>query len=421
MTDFHNNNVPFARKTTVQPIIEDAPCYCRPCEYQFASRQCYRRHLITIHKMKLEPLQKCKPTLKARPNIVPVVDDPTNTCISCGYQFFQERNYRLHLINVHKMKLDTLQNSIPRLKAQPNITPVVDDPNYMCRSCIYQFSSKQSYKRHLTTVHNMKLSHKCRARPDIMPDVNDPNNTCRSCGDHRFANKITYRSHLIRIHNMDLEPLRCSRSNIIPQSNVSPVIDDPNYICRSCIYQFSSKQGYKRHLIAIHKVKLEPPRKGKPKLKPKPNITPVVDDPNNNCRSCNYQFTSKNGYRGHLLRTHKMKLKPSERSMPKLIPQPNILPVVDDPESNCRSCNHRFSSKQWYRSHLVNVHKMDLDLLSVEKLKVRQSISPVVDDPNNNCRPCNYQFSSKQAYRTHLIKVHKIKLESLRSNISRRR
>jgi hypothetical protein len=109
MTEFHKNNVTFARKTTVQPVIEDSPCYCRSCEYQFASIQCHRRHLINVHKMELEPLQKWGPRLKAQPNIIPVVDYPTITCRSCGHQFCQKLNYRLHLINVHKMKLEPLK------------------------------------------------------------------------------------------------------------------------------------------------------------------------------------------------------------------------------------------------------------------------------------------------------------------------
>jgi transposase-like protein len=341
---------------TSKPDIDDPNRTCRPCSYVFANKFCYRRHLLTVHKMTLESLEKSIPRRpKPQTDLSPVVDDPNHTCRSCEYQFSSRFAYRKHLWVIHKMKLERLKRIKPTLEPQPNISPVVDDPNNNCRSCNHQFSNKRWYRSHLFNVHKIRLDSsrvgKWKARQSISPVVDDPN--------YQFFSSGNYRGHVL----MKLEPLESSTSRLTPHLNISPVVDDPDNNCRSCEYQFSSRYTYRRHLITIHKIKLGPIGKSVPKLKPQPNITPVVDDPNNNCRSCNYQFTSKNGYRGHLLRTHKMKLKPLGKSVPKLKPQPNITPVVDDPNNICQSCNYQFSSKYAYKAHLMRHRKLDLESL----------------------------------------------------------
>jgi transposase-like protein len=159
-------------------------------------------------------------------------------------------------------------------------------------------------------------------------------------------------------------------------------------------------------------MKLVLSQRASPRLKAQPNISPIVDDPNNNCRSCSSQFSSKQWYRAHLITVHKMKLEPMHNSKPKPKTQLNITPDVHDPDYNCRSCSYQFSSKRCYRAHLKNIHKMKLEPLS--KIQGQPDIIPVVDDPNYHCRSCNHQFSSKQGYRNHLMKAHKMKLEPLR-------
>jgi transposase-like protein len=186
---------------------------------------------------------------------------------------------------------------------------------------------------------------------------------------------------------MRLEPLPSSVPKLKAQPNVSPIADNSTSYCRSCNYQFARRRNYRLHLMTAHKVKLEP-LKGVPRLKPQSNIIPIIDDPNNTCRSCNYQFVSKYAYRNHLMKTHKRK----SESLPKRLefePLPKRLPpVVDDPNNNCRSCNYQFSGRRAYRKHLMNLHKLELEpsRKSIPKLKAQPSILPVVDDPNHTCQ-----------------------------------
>jgi hypothetical protein len=402
MTEFHNNNVPFVGNRTSQPVIDYSTNYCETCSHQFSGKRSYGMHLKSIHNMKLVLSQRASQRLKAQPNISPIVDDPNNNCRSCRHQFASRQKYRNHLINVHKTKLEPIQKNKPKLTAQLNITPDAQDPNYNCRSCKHQFSSKQSYRNHVKNVHKMKLE------PLSRFVAGDPNYNCQSC-NHQYSSKHTYKHHLVTVHNMKIESLQ-SKPRPKAQPNIIPVIDDPNHTCRSCNHQYSSRQCYRNHLINIHKMKLEP-LKRLPRYQIQPNISPIVDDPNNNCQSCNHQFSSKNAYRLHLIKLHKMKLEPSR----KIMPQPNVSPDIDDPNNTCRSCTHQFSSKQAYRLHLENIHKIELDPLktSKPKLTAKSNVSPVIDDPNNNCQSCNHTFSSKQGYRNHLMAIHKIELDPL--------
>jgi hypothetical protein len=255
---------------------------------------------------------------------------------------------------------------------------VVDDANNTCQSHNYQY--EDTYKFHLVTAHKLKRGPigkslpKLKPQPNIIPVADDPNNTCRSC-NHTFASKQSYRKHLMAIHKMKLEPLN-GLPRLKPQPNVAPVVDDSNNYCRSCKYQFSSKRAYRWHLTKLHKMKFKPVRKGKPRPKPQADLSPVPDDPNNTCRSCKYRFVSKICYRRHLINVHKIKLEPLERSSPKLKPRPNITPAVDDPNNTCRSCQHQFYSKPGYKRHLINVHKMKLEPLKVIKWKAQSSTPP---------------------------------------------
>jgi transposase-like protein len=196
---------------------------------------------------------------------------------------------------------------------------------------------------------------------------------------------------------MKLEPPRKGVPRLKPKPDISPIIDDPTNTCRSCNYQFVNRLKYRSHLARAHKIKLEPLHKTAPKLQPQPNVAPVIDDSNNYCRSCKYQFSGKRSYRLHLMRIHKMKLKPLRKSVPQLKPQTDLSPVPDDPSNTCRSCNHQFSSKTAYRRHLKYIHKMKLEPLekSIPKLKSQPNIIPVADDPNHTADLVTINFQAK--------------------------
>jgi hypothetical protein len=168
--------------------------------------------------------------------------------------------------------------------------------------------------------------------------------------------------HLMASHGLKIEPFG------VPKPNILPIIDDPNYYCGLCKHQFETKYNYRVHLIAVHQSKLDVSQRAQ-KVNPN-NLVPLVDDPNHYYQACNHQFVNQQGYRKHLMLTQSIAPKPVRP-----VPNPNILPVIDDPNHYCRSCKHQFVNKYVYGSHLVNVHKMKVEPLV-----------PVDNDPIHTCQ-----------------------------------
>jgi ribosomal protein L37AE/L43A len=158
-------------------------------------------------------------------------------------------------------------------------------------------------------------------------------------------------------HNMKIEPLH------VPKPEILPLIDDPNYYCRSCKHQFATKYTYKVHLVAVHQLKLDVSQRAQ-KLNQN-NLVPLVDDPNHYCQACNHRFVNRQSYGRHLMLAHSLTPKPVRP-----VPNPNILPVIDDPNHYCRSCKHQFVNRYIYGSHLVIVHKMKLKPLVQKNVPV---------------------------------------------------
>jgi hypothetical protein len=90
----------------------------------------------------------------------------------------------------------------------------------------------------------------------------------------------------------------------------------------------------------------------------------------------------------------------------------SILPDIDDPNQYCRACNHRFSSKNYYKVHLIAVHNMKPKRTRMLP-RTNTGILPDVNDPDYYCRPCNYQYKMKNVYKRHLTIVHDMKLKPL--------
>jgi hypothetical protein len=287
-------------------------------------------------------------------------------CSVCKVIFSSKGHCRKHMQKYH---IDNVPYAMNKYTIQPNILPDVDDPNNHCRLCSHKFASKQVYKMHLQSIHKMKLEppvkrHRVKhnLQADEIPDVNDPNNYCRAC-HYEYASKWSFRNHLTRIHGMKLEPLvKRYRVGYNLQADEIPDVNDPNCYCRACHHEYTCIWSFRRHLQTIHKMKLEPlVRRPCPKRIINPDIIPDVNDPNYDCRACNHEYADKRSYRRHLQTIHKMKLEPlAKRPHPKRKIESDIVPDVNDPNYNCRACNYKFASKWSYRNHLMDIHGMKL-------------------------------------------------------------
>lgn len=77
---------------------------------------------------------------------------------------------------------------------------------------------------------------------------------------------------------------------------------------------------------------------------------------------------------------------------PKLTP--GVVPDVDDPNLYCCSCKYIYSTRSVFRSHLKNVHKIDLG----------ERICTKID---YECSIFHRYYKSKRFYTSHMRIIHK--------------
>lgn len=169
-------------------------------------------------------------------------------------------------------------------------------------------------------------------------------------------------------------------------------------LCKTCVKTFTRKSGYKSHLkTAFHKRSLTK------KISP-PEALPDASDPNCYCIVCNIVFKSRNIYRQHLKNIHKMDVTPLKRT-----PEGNISPDPHNVKNYCDSCNWPFPSSKKYHYHLKCVRKI------LQRPKIPNlNILPDTDDPNFYCRSSQLKYKTRCTYNKHLQFIYKMELKPLR-------
>lgn len=290
----------------IVPDVNDPNFYCKSCDRHYGSLAKFRKHLKKTHKHQLEvpPLESGR-RLRVRPDILPDVDDPNWYCKSCQRHFKTHDIYRKHIKRIHEIPLKRLA---PPLLYDPTIEPEIDNPDNFCRSCKKTMKNSSNYRRHLVVVHKMKLERLPKSKHDrsIQPDIDDPNFFCKSC-NKSFEDRGRYRIHVQHVHKIELQPL-LTHPKYVPDMELTAADiknDSTNTFCVICKLLFSHRDRYRHHMLK-HKERGNKPIKGKSKINP--NIVPDVDDPDFHCKSCDYKFSCKSGYRSHLRKIHEMNL-----------------------------------------------------------------------------------------------------------------
>lgn len=104
----------------------------------------------------------------------------------------------------------------------------------------------------------------------------------------------------IPVHKITL--LKLQRT--IPNANITPDIKDANFYCKSYQYTYKNRHGYRHHLKVVHKMVIAP-------LRRKPIFDPSIcvdntNNPNNaSCADCKFIYSSKYEYQKHLKTVHK--------------------------------------------------------------------------------------------------------------------
>lgn len=109
----------------------------------------------------------------------------------------------------------------------------------------------------------------------------------------------------------------------------------------------------------------------KPASKRNPLKTPDIKDPNHNCISCNYTFSSRSNYRIHLIKVHDMSELVRPREQPK---SRNMKPTFDILNMYCDVCMSTLGCKKTYIRHLARIHGRSVPDVYSEPSNVDQKI-----------------------------------------------
>lgn len=383
-------------KTDVPPVIDDPNGYCRTCLHQFTNKAAYRYHLIYVHKL--------DPNLVRRGvrGMIPVIDIGDYNCRSCNRQFLNSSDYNSHLIRVHRIKQKLSQEERkPGVKANFNSGYLY----HHCQSCKSRFTSRSHLKKHMIGVHGVALPPlespaKRRRRLDIVPDADDPNFYCRSC-NYKYSSKSSYKTHLVVVHNLKVKAMNLQGNQV---SDIPPDVNDPNNYCRTCNREFRSRGEYRIHLSNDHQMILEPIERRGVRKQPLLDIMPDVNDPYDRCRACNFEYASRYNYKSHLIKVHGMKIELKGRRSR----LPKIQPDIDDPNYHCKACDIQFSTRREYTQHLLAAHRFRWERKKVLLSTMKKQLVPTDSDINKRCQYCSYQYSTENSYKTHLSTVHEI-------------
>ncbi|EPB86129.1 hypothetical protein HMPREF1544_07117 [Mucor circinelloides 1006PhL] len=346
---------------------------CDICRKKMPNLKSVIEHRKSVHNIKRRCLLKIKDI-----NIEPDIHDPNFYCKSCEVDYSSRNSYRNHLRFAHYMVLKAISSCKSR---QNTISPDPDDPNLYCRACDHTYANRETYKFHCRYRHGM-ASVKLAKQSFFSNDIIDT--YCELC-DVRLARKISYKRHLFAIHKLDWRQIHQEPRDILPD------VSDPNFYCCACQKKLANKYSFKTHLMLAHAIYQSAPKKT--------SLQPDIDDPNYNCRVCQKSYRTGALYRAHVRIVHQMALSPSRAKV-----NPGKFPDLNDPHYYCSVCKKSWISRKRYRAHCKFTHFMTLP----SHIIANSNAVIDINHPEHYCTQCERSYSNKRAFKTHLNKIHDI-------------
>ncbi|KAG2234652.1 hypothetical protein INT48_005804 [Thamnidium elegans] len=185
--------------------------------------------------------------------------------------------------------------------------------------------------------------------------------------------------------------------------DLTPIVNDPNNYCLSCEHTCSTRKNYLCHLISVHLEEVLELYQGIDRKSPSKEDLAFKKY----CADCQKVFLTKSLYCIHLDKIHGIKQDAVAADLD-----------VNNPNNHCTLCDKTYLNKYAYRRHLVNAHNM----LVRKRCVIDNNIMPVVDVLKKYCNVCDRVYKSLDNYRCHLDRYHHVKsggAESLRYRVNR--
>ncbi|KAI9263977.1 hypothetical protein EDC94DRAFT_606656 [Helicostylum pulchrum] len=184
------------------PSVGDLNNHSELCDKTYSDVTTYRRHLVNVHK--LIKSSTVRQWYKMN-NETPVADRLNNHCNVCDIRYKTLDSYRHHMTRYHyiQFRLTKSQSGYVDL----NEIPTIDEINNHCTSCDKVYKSRRAYRIHSNRIHNILLPRAIYKKAplihqDFIPDVDDKDNYCASC-DIVYSSKASYFRRLTKIHQMN--------------------------------------------------------------------------------------------------------------------------------------------------------------------------------------------------------------------------
>ncbi|KAG2190038.1 hypothetical protein INT46_007403 [Mucor plumbeus] len=330
------------------PNMEDPNFYCKVCDIYSSDQTTFWEHCRALHQK--------------RPS-----DRTKSFCYICRKSYKSEWYYKRH-VRLNHDKMDDPLNQQP---------PDANDPNYYCRACDKKLSTKDSFSRHIMTVHSVHF-------PDKVPVISQ----CKPCS-LTFPSKGRYRDHLLTEHKV---ALNLEKGDHDP--NFLPDPDDPNFFCRTCGKTKKTRAKYRIHCRNIHHMKLDKPVALKKPVVEKP---PTIEKPELYCIPCKRGFKTERKLLYHSRTVHKFKRTIDDQRLP----NPDAVIDMESPNFDCAKCGRTYEDSSSFKLHLKVVHD-----LTYKKRKVGDAN---VNRPELYCSICKKQYQKNASFKKHLATVHSLK------------
>ena len=241
---------------------------CSICKAVLPSMQAYKKHKISVHGM---ACNICKMKFLDRRNVQRHIEEvhgiykQNSTLLfdkknyhyffakkCCTIEFTQKNEWKNHLSSVHEgknpKKCDFCDDTfLYRRDRNKHITSVHKENTFSCKICSIVFLKEDTLKSHTSSTHEGIKPHKCE--------------TC----DKRFSKKTSIRLHMKRFHS-----------------------DQKPHQCAICNESFRLLRGLKKHMRLKHKIE----KFGLPSV-------------NLKCHVCNESFAERNKFVEHVDKLHK--------------------------------------------------------------------------------------------------------------------
>lgn len=170
----------------------------------------------------------------------------STTCRICKESFATRPLLMIHMRNSHSSV-----RPLPSLTASPNITPIQThnvNNRLRCRICQKRIHTKNGYKRHMLTVHNVKdcVFIKCTLCPS------------------EFSNDKGLKVHMFRTHNITVQQMQADESLVpIPKQESTsptptPIIPRTEqkqmFECNICHTVYRNRDQLKSHRSIVHNI-----------------------------------------------------------------------------------------------------------------------------------------------------------------------